>query len=180
MQALEYYNRLESALRNATGVVELQTVWNFSPELEFSQDEALVKAELEALYQRKMSQYSHKEAPSEDFSGEMYQFTIKAWFAKQEGIIRTFEGVILRQTAKAVLVRGRVMSSPSSRCRCCGREINHPVSVKYGLGIICGQHYGVDPSGESVESIRRRLSTETVFEKWMPKAVIKEQLPLEE
>ncbi len=179
MEALEYYNRLETGLKNSNSIQDLQAIWSFNPGLRYQEDVALVKAELQALYENKVSQFGEPDTGL-DFSGELQQFRIKPWFAKDNNIFPVFEGKVIRETQKAVLVRGRAMTTPSSRCRHCNREIAHPVSIKYGLGIICGEHYGVDPSGESVESIRARLAVETAFEKWMPKAVVLEISEIQE
>lgn len=173
MKPLIYYNKLETALKNAGNLEEVQVAWNCEPKMRFKHDRELVREELKPLYDSKVARFS---VPANSFPGQMYVFQIAAWFRRKEpSIMREFEGVVVAETPKAYLIHGRYMVSPTGTCRHCGREITHPVSMKYGLGSTCGAHMGIDPAGESVESIRRRLQVESEFEQWIPKAAVEDK-----
>lgn len=44
----------------------------------------------------------------------------------------------------------KAFGEATSTCMCCGRGLDHPISVKYGIGPICNSRWSVYPAGEYV------------------------------
>lgn len=108
------------------------------------------------------------------------KITVKQWLVKRaENPVpcRTMRGEIVRETAKAVLVRMTGFLEPSTTCLHCGRTLTHPVSLLYGIGPVCGQHFHINPCG-SEDELRQRIdhmrhAMESVkYEGWLPKSQI--------
>ena len=87
---------------------------------------------------------------------------------------RKMKGEIVRETAKAYLVKLHGFLAPSSTCLHCGRELTHPVSLLYGIGPVCGGHFHINPlrSEEELqvryEQMARQMASVT-WEGWLPK-----------
>lgn len=90
--------------------------------------------------------------------------------------MRTMVGYIEKETPKAIFVHLHGQPEPSSTCLHCGRTLTHPVSLEYGIGPICGQHFHIpNVSMETVmehyEEIRQRLAG-VKWSGWLPKSKI--------
>ena len=72
------------------------------------------------------------------------------------GVVRAREARLASLVAAALnrfadpAAAARMFGAETSSCMCCARELDHPVSVKYGIGPICNSRWGVYPSGEYV------------------------------
>jgi hypothetical protein len=72
------------------------------------------------------------------------------------GIVRAKDARIASHVAAALnrfadpAAAARMFGAETSTCMCCGRGLDHPVSVKYGIGPICNARWGVYPMGEYV------------------------------
>lgn len=81
--------------------------------------------------------------------------------------MRTMFGYILQETPKGVKVRMKGKPMPASVCLHCGITLTHPVSLLYGIGQVCGQHFHINPLSseeelkQQYESIRQKLADVT-------------------
>jgi hypothetical protein len=110
----------------------------------------------------------------------MFKFTVKRWLTKTDKPVpmRTMKGTILRETAKAIHVRLEGFLEPSKVCLHCGRKLTHKVSLLYGIGPICGQHFHINPlaSEEELEKHYDRMKAQmerVQWEGWLPKSQVK-------
>lgn len=95
--------------------------------------------------------------------------------------MRTMFGYLTQETDKAVYVHLKGKPMPSSVCLHCGRSLDHPVSVLYGIGPICGGHFHINPLNskeeldKAMEDIRKNLSDVT-WSGWLPKSAIEVEM----
>ncbi len=111
-------------------------------------------------------------------------YVIKGGFAKRANIPAVFVGIPLRETERAVYLygHGTLESKKIGACCVCGRGLTHPVSIKLGIGPICGGHdHDWDTvGGYSLENIERLIKEMTIkikdrkVDQWFPKSVIKD------
>lgn len=105
---------------------------------------------------------------------------IKKGFAKSKGIPLVFACKSLIQTKKASYLygHGTVESAKTGICMLCGRKLEHPVSVKYGIGPICGGHFHVPMNDEDQipEMVKQKLRVDN----WVPLSCIEEEWECEE
>lgn len=109
-----------------------------------------------------------------------YLIKVRQWLTKKDNNpipMRTMEGVVLQETQKAYKVRLNGHLRPSSNCNHCGRRITHPVSLLYGLGSTCGQHFHINPLGSEEELKRnyeqmKKKMEKITWEGWIPKSQI--------
>jgi hypothetical protein len=88
--------------------------------------------------------------------------------------MRTMVGRIVKESARMYYIEVHGRPEPSSTCLHCGRRLTHPVSLLYGIGPVCGQHFHISPIGEDeldryMEEIRSKLA-EVKWSGWVPKA----------
>lgn len=69
------------------------------------------------------------------------RFKVSSAAAKDKKIPRSFVGVVVRWTDRAVLVFGRGTTEGHVSCMLCGRPLTHPVSKILGVGPECGRHW---------------------------------------
>ena len=117
-------------------------------------------------------------------------FEITKGFAKFKQIPMYFVAKPLVETARAYYLygHGTLELVRSGICCECGRELTHPVSVKLGIGPICGAHYwdwntigGF--SEENIERLKLELGTRMKniqVDCWVPKSVVVRTLTPEE
>jgi len=162
---LNKFLQIKGSIFAATTLQELQEVWsNQEWDMEHPNDLKLIQRELEGFYNDKKQKLENI---------KKYEVTIPRWLANEKEIPSTFIGEVVRETQKAYLMRGTGDIVQTGHCMICNRELTNPVSLKYGIGIQCGQHWGVDPEGESHEEILRGLKEIANFETWIPKSQIK-------
>lgn len=113
-----------------------------------------------------------------------YKVFVKSWVTDENKFnnplpFRTMFGKVIKQTRKAYQLELYGKPIPSSKCFSCNRKLTHPVSLLYGLGPICGQHYHILPLED--ESNLERYMTEITsvlkevkWKGWLPKSAIKE------
>lgn len=110
---------------------------------------------------------------------KMYQ--INKFFALENDLPQFFVANELIKTEKAVYLygHGTLESQRLGLCMKCGRTLTHPVSVKLGVGPICGGHYwdwNVVGGFENAEAIKKELEIKIKdfkVDTWLPKGVIK-------
>jgi len=163
MKTLEFLTRAEEKIKEAKTKRNLEHVGLWIKEhLENNPEDAEIRQELAEKYKEKLQEF--KEAKK----ATIY---LKKWVAKEKGIPRELEVEILKETAKAILVKGNALATPTDRCRVCGRQLTHPVSVLYGIGPECGQHFHIPQNEEDVEKIRSMIEA-IEFEGWLPKSQV--------
>lgn len=82
-------------------------------------------------------------------------------------------GKVLRDTDKSYLIEVRGKPEPTEFCLHCGRRLTNKVSMYYGLGPVCGQHYYISNITEAnleskFEEIRKKMSN-IYWRGWIPK-----------
>jgi hypothetical protein len=91
--------------------------------------------------------------------------------------MRTMFGYVIEERGNSVKVALMGKPEPSSVCLHCGRTLNHPVSVLYGIGPICGQHFHINPFDTEeelkaqMEELKEKLAAVT-WEGWLPRGHI--------
>lgn len=92
--------------------------------------------------------------------------------------LRVMQGVVLQETKGMVKMKLHGVAQQTARCMKCGRQLTHPVSVKYGIGPECGGHYHIDPDGMSLEEIKKQIQQIT-WTGWVIKSAIIEEEEVE-
>lgn len=90
--------------------------------------------------------------------------------------LRTMFGYIHQETQNQVYMKLRGKAEPSSYCYVCGRELTHPVSLLYGIGPECGEHWHETSMPKAdvdawYESLREKMRDVT-WEGWLPRGYI--------
>jgi len=108
----------------------------------------------------------------------------KFWMTKNDLGSRVITGKILRETAKAYLLKGHADMIEGSWCMRCGKELTEPASMLIGYGPTCCEKLGVPyPSNILTASKKERLAIRKKllvvlhaqeFEAWVPKSQIEE------
>ena len=166
MKPIDIFLIMRSELENARNLDELNVAFEVRSHSVSEGDFKVIQSELRSLYLKKRSEL--KAVEEED----LVEIKLTKWIADQKGLPRYLSGVIVRETEKAILFKGCGKLLPRDRCMACGRELSNPVSIKYGIGIQCGEHWGIDPEGESHEEIIKKLEQLMDFETWLPKSQV--------
>lgn len=109
------------------------------------------------------------------------RFSITSRIAKSKNIPTSFEGIIVRETPKAVYIIGKGVAAPEGVCAACGRTLTHPGSILIGIGPEClgdwtTRDYVLDTlTPEDIERLKS-LVTEKVIDSWIPKYCIKSEI----
>lgn len=110
---------------------------------------------------------------------------VKQWLTKPDFTknnpmpLRIMFGYIERETAKAYLINVHGKPEPSAVCMRCGRKLDHPVSVLYGIGPECGGHWHINPFkseeelNDVMDEIKQKLG-DTKWTGWIPKSGVEE------
>lgn len=90
--------------------------------------------------------------------------------------MRVMFGYVKQESARGVYVVLRGKATPTSYCFVCGRELTHPVSLKYGIGPECGGHFHQSPMPKAdldawYESLKAIMPS-IIWEGWLPKSAI--------
>ena len=133
---------------------------------------------------------------------EEFRIEVKAWmcktsepgsdfqFMKQRNNnipmpMRVMRCIIMDETPGMFRIAARGHPEPSKVCLHCGRTLTHPVSLLYGVGPICGQHFHINPLNSKEEldqaynSIREKMA-EITWQGWVIKSGIKSMTPIRE
>lgn len=109
--------------------------------------------------------------------------TLKTWYAQKNNIPVSIEGEIIKETPKAVLIKGHGNVFAPVFCMCCGQELTNPVSKFLGIGPTCCEKWGFPRpdrlNDEQLLELREQLKINTSFEEWIPKSVIVEDVSRE-
>lgn len=91
----------------------------------------------------------------------------------------TMVGEVIKETRGMFQMKLHGQAEATCNCLHCGRKLTNKVSMLYGIGPICGEHYGINPF-ETEEELQENL--EQVMDKikniqwegWVIKSAIKE------
>lgn len=88
--------------------------------------------------------------------------------------MRTMFGYSTKETEKGIYMVLRGKPEPSTTCLHCNRKLTHPVSLLYGIGPHCGEHFHISPYeteeelNQNIEELKKTLADIT-WEGWLPK-----------
>lgn len=109
---------------------------------------------------------------------------VRQWLTREDYTdkpmpMRTMFGTIEQETAKAYYVKLHGKLMPSSNCLHCDRDLKHPISLLYGLGPICGQHFYINPCNTKEEletnyAAMCAVMAKITWEGWIPKTGVLE------
>lgn len=92
---------------------------------------------------------------------------------------RTMVGTVIKETRGMVYMDCHVEPMETSTCMRCGRRLNHPVSMLYGIGPECGSHAYINPFNSedelhaALDEVRNTLRSIT-WKGWVIKTAIEE------
>lgn len=95
----------------------------------------------------------------------------------------TMIGTVIKETRGMFYMELHGQAEPTCNCLHCGRSLTNKVSMLYGIGPICGEHYGINPFdteeelNEHFEELKKKIS-EIKWEGWVIKSAIKEYTEL--
>lgn len=127
----------------------------------------------EKEYRIKVRQYmTRKSSPEFDF--------MKKFNNDNPMPMRVMVGKVLQETKGMVKMELHGRPEPSSYCLHCGKTLTHPVSLLYGIGPICGQHFHVNPLEDEsqldayMEVLKEKMN-EIRWTGWIIKSAIEEK-----
>jgi hypothetical protein len=83
---------------------------------------------------------------------------VKKSFARNANCPFSIDGIIERETARAIFVRGHATTENGVMCAVCGRDLTAGVSRLIGVGPICCQKYGIARPSESYFSGAEKIA----------------------
>lgn len=89
--------------------------------------------------------------------------------------MRQMRGVVIAETKGMYYMMVRGYTAPVSTCLHCGRKLTHPVSLLFGIGPICGEHFHQRPAGVDMEKFYQELQDalpQVTWSGWIPKSGI--------
>ncbi|WP_461365922.1 DUF6011 domain-containing protein, partial [Candidatus Darwinibacter acetoxidans] len=109
------------------------------------------------------------------------QIVVKHWIASKKGIPHAIDALIVRETDRALLIKGHALADSPICCVRCGAALTHPASRLVGIGPECADKLGIpypsrnlgDWTEEMLEAIRAKVRKIKV-DCWLPKSAIKE------
>lgn len=114
------------------------------------------------------------------FRGRRVRLIIAKWIAREKDIPVAIEGVITKETEKAIFIEGSVWIEDAICCARCGRELTHPASRLVGVGPECAAKWLVyypsrkieDWTEEELNALKAKVGERKVSA-WLPKSAIK-------
>lgn len=110
----------------------------------------------------------------------IFEFVISGKMAQEKGIPTTFQAIIVRETPKAIFVKGHgILDARYGICAKCGRTLTHPGSIILGVGPECLKNWGLreevlsDLTPEEIKQVGLHVEAMEV-ETWLPKYCVKE------
>lgn len=91
--------------------------------------------------------------------------------------MRQMRAHILAETKGMYYMSMRGYTAPVKACLHCGKKLTHPVSLLYGIGPVCGEHFHARPAGVDMEAFYKSLQEslpQVTWEGWVAKSAIKE------
>lgn len=59
--------------------------------------------------------------------------------------LKIMRGLVIKETRGMLYMRCQATALHTDRCMKCGKPLSHPISMLYGLGPECGQHFYIKP-----------------------------------
>lgn len=99
--------------------------------------------------------------------------------------MRVMFGKVLEETKGMFKMELHCRPTPMSICMKCGRTLEHPVSLLYGLGPDCGEHFHINPlqSKAELDAVYEQMKAElalVTWTGWIIKSAIEEWKQVEE
>ena len=140
-------------------------------------------AALRRCIEKDMNNRENPPKPIKEKDLPMMTFKMKQFWTKKNDLgSRVITGKVLKETAKAYLLKGHADMVEGSWCMRCGKELTEPASMVIGYGAICCSKLGVDyPNNILTASKKERLAIRKklrvvlhnqTFEAWVPKSQI--------
>jgi hypothetical protein len=124
------------------------------------------------IWRIKVKQYmTEKSSPGFDF--------MEKWNNNNPMPLVIMKGRILEETKGMYKMELFAEPEPSTHCFRCGRKLTHPVSVLYGIGPECGQHFHINPFNteeelqQAMDELKAKMK-EIKWTGWVIKSAIKE------
>lgn len=117
--------------------------------------------------------YAKDRPKAAELGGRPAVIYLPRWLMAEKGLASPkLEGVVIRETAKAVLFSGSALMRPSTLCHRCGLEITNPVSQLVGYGPVCSEYLGIprDVGKGELERFKEKAAEMTKWEGWLPKS----------
>lgn len=167
----------------------LEALANYDGEVEIRLN---FKAPAVAPEAPKQANQPKQEAPQPQSSEKWYRIFVKAYMTlpsipgfdfmeKYNNNVpmpsRVMVMKINKETKGMYHVSGHLKPEPSRQCIHCGRTLRHKVSILYGIGPICGQHFHINPlSSEAelearIDEIREKMAA-VQWSGWVIKSAI--------
>lgn len=142
-------------------------------------------AALDKCMARDAEYEAKKDQPVDESKLPKITLKMRQWWIKENKLdSRVITGVILRETAKAYLIKGHADMVEATYCMRCGRELTEPASMVVGYGSECCEKLGIPypadikaASKRERQAIRKKLLKvlhNQTFECWVPKSQIEE------
>ena len=126
--------------------------------------------------------------------GKNYKITVKQYMTEPATISFDFQdkwnngipmpmvtmvGKVIKETRGMIYMELQGRAEATCNCLHCGRTLTNKVSMLYGIGPICGQHYGINPFdteeelNEHFEELKSQIS-DIKWSGWVIKSAIKQ------
>jgi hypothetical protein len=114
--------------------------------------------------------------------GPRVRIVIRPWLARERGLGRALDGVIVRETRSAIQFTGTTATKGLVECQVCGRELTNGMSRRLGVGPVClekfiGQQLAhlrmasfEGLTDEEVQAVVDALEARRVDAAWFPKS----------
>lgn len=113
------------------------------------------------------------------FRGRRVRLIITKWLAREKDVPVAIEGVVTKETEKAIFMEGSAWVEDAICCARCGRELTHPASRLVGIGPECAAKWLVyypsrnleDWTEEELKALKAKVGERKVA-CWLPKSAI--------
>lgn len=108
------------------------------------------------------------------------RIVVEHWMASKKDIPHAIDALIVRETDRALLIKGHALVDSPICCVRCGAALTHPASRLVGIGPECAGKLGIpypnrnldDWTEEMLEAVRAKVR-EIKVDCWLPKSAIK-------
>jgi len=107
------------------------------------------------------------------------RIVVEQWMANKKGIPHAIDALIVRETDRALLIKGHALADSPICCVRCGAALIHPASRLVGIGPECANKLGIPYPSQNLdiwtekmlEAIRAKVR-EIKVNCWLPKFAI--------